>query len=150
MVRQIRKRRLWPCIVLAGLASCAAPPAAPIRQPSAPAPVAALPAPPSKPTQYGKASYYGPGLKGNETASGEKMDPNKLTAASKTLPLGSTAKVTNLDNSRSVDVTINDRGPYVRGRVIDLSAKAAKAVDLKKSGTTDVAVTPDPVPSSGN
>jgi rare lipoprotein A len=91
--------------------------------------------------QDGKASFYDKGFAGKTTADGEKFNPNALTAASPTLPLGSKAKVTNRENGRSVDVKINDRGPYVRGRVIDLSRKAAARLDIgKKKGVAPVKV----------
>lgn len=77
--------------------------------------------------QTGIASTYG---SPQPTASGERFNPHKLTAASKTLPLGSHARVTNLRNGRSVVVKINDRGPYVAGRIIDLSTAAANAIIL--------------------
>jgi len=88
----------------------------------------------------GLASWYGPGFHGKKTASGEIYDQNKLTAAHKTLPLGSKARVTNLDNGNAVEVEINDRGPFVEGRVIDLSRAAAGALGIVKSGTVPVQV----------
>jgi len=86
------------------------------------------------------ASWYGPGYKGRRTASGEGFDPNGLTAASKTLPMGSIARVTNLQNGRWVDVRINDRGPVAPGRSIDLSPAAAQRIGLTKSGVARVKV----------
>src|SRR5262245_9042654 len=88
----------------------------------------------------GTASWYGPGFHGKKTASGEIYDQNKLTAAHKTLPLGSKARVTNLDNGNAVEVEINDRGPFVEGRVIDVSRAAAGALGFVKSGTAPVQV----------
>jgi rare lipoprotein A (peptidoglycan hydrolase) len=88
----------------------------------------------------GTASWYGPGFHGKKTASGEIYDQNKLTAAHKTLPLGSKARVTNLDNGNAVEVEINDRGPFVEGRIIDLSRAAAGALGFVKSGTAPVQV----------
>src|SRR5688500_11069556 len=76
--------------------------------------------------QVGVASWYGPGFHGKRTASGERFDQNDLTAAHRKLPLGSEVKVTNLENGRSIIVAINDRGPYIKGRVIDLSKAAAR------------------------
>lgn len=70
------------------------------------------------------------------------MSPSKLTAASKTLPLGTKARVTNLENGRSVEVTVNDRGPYAAGRVIDVSPRAAEQLDMKADGVAQVAVRP--------
>jgi rare lipoprotein A len=92
-------------------------------------------------TQVGQASWYGPWHRGKPTASGEPMNPDKLAAASKTLPIGSTAEVTNLANGRTVQVKINDRGPYVKGRVIDLTEKAAEQLGMKYKGVTAVTVT---------
>ncbi len=83
----------------------------------------------------GEASYYGPGLEGNPTASGEVFDPERLTAAHRTLPLGSRVRVTNTRNGRSVVVRINDRGPFEPGRIIDLSEAAAREIGLLETGT---------------
>ena len=88
----------------------------------------------------GTASWYGPGFHGKKTASGEIYDQTKLTAAHKTLPLGTKARVTNLDNGSAVEVEINDRGPFVGGRILDLSRAAAGALGLVKSGTAPVRV----------
>jgi peptidoglycan lytic transglycosylase len=88
----------------------------------------------------GTASWYGPGFHGKKTASGEIYDQTKLTAAHKTLPLGTKARVTNLDNGSAVEVEINDRGPFVDGRIIDLSRAAAGALGLVESGTAPVQV----------
>lgn len=76
------------------------------------------------------ASWYGPGFHGKRTASGERFNTNALTAAHKTLKLGTKVKVTNLNNNKSVIVVINDRGPYVRGRVIDLSMAAKNHLSM--------------------
>lgn len=89
-------------------------------------------------TQSGTASWYGPGFNGRSTASGEIFNMHDLTAAHKTLPFGSRVKVTNLSNGKSVIVRINDRGPYVHGRVIDLSHAAASKIDLIAPGTAAV------------
>jgi rare lipoprotein A len=95
-------------------------------------------------SQSGVASVYARQHQGKKTASGERFDEHKLTAASKTLPLNSKAKVTNLKTGRSVDVTITDRGPYAKHRVIDLSPAAAKEVGIdKKEGVARVEVKPD-------
>ena len=94
----------------------------------------------SSKVKVGEASWYGPGFRGKKTASGEIFDDEKLTAAHKTIPLGSKAKVTNLDNHKSVEVEINDRGPYVKGRIIDLSQAAARALDIVEQGTAEVRV----------
>jgi len=82
----------------------------------------------------GHASWYGPGFHGKKTASGSRFNRNALTAAHKTLPLNSKAMVTNLETNESVVVTINDRGPHGRGRLIDLSQAAAKAIGIRGVG----------------
>ena len=87
--------------------------------------------------QQGIASWYGPRFHGRDTASGERFDQNELTAAHRTLPLGTKAMVTNLRNGKKVEVEINDRGPYARGRILDLSKAAAERLDIE-SGTTPV------------
>ena len=86
------------------------------------------------------ASWYGPGFSGHRTSSGERFNPNRLTAASPTLPLGSVVHVTNLSNGRSVNVRINDRGPFVRGRSLDLSHRAAQKIGLTAKGVGRVKV----------
>jgi rare lipoprotein A len=107
----------------------------------------ALPPPPPPPqpaanppafSQVGLASWYGPGLNRQPTATGERFDMNALTAAHRTLPLNSLVRVTNLDNGRSVVVRINDRGPFAANRVIDLSAKAARELGMKDNGIARV------------
>ncbi len=95
-------------------------------------------------TEIGEASWYGPGFHGKKTASGEIFDQTKMTAAHPTLPLGTEAKVTNLENGEKVDVTINDRGPYVNDRVIDLSRAAAKKLDMQKEGIAEVKIEAEP------
>ena len=96
--------------------------------------------PASGSSQFGKAAWYG--FVGARTASGEILDTVTATAAHRSLPLASYAKVTNLDNSRSVIVKINDRGPYTRGRIIDLSPRAAEALDMKRAGVVPVVIEP--------
>ena len=88
----------------------------------------------------GKASWYGKKFHGKITASGEKFNMYSYTAAHKTLPLGTVVKVTNLANNKSVDVKINDRGPYTKGRILDLSYLAAKKIGLVSMGVTKVKV----------
>lgn len=90
--------------------------------------------------QTGEASRYAKSFQGKKTANGEKFDQKKLTAAHPALPLGTKAKVTNLENGKSVDVRINDRGPYVKGRDIDLSPSAAKELDITKHGIAPVKI----------
>ena len=90
--------------------------------------------------ETGLASWYGPGFAGKPTASGETFRPWKKTAAHKTLPLGTVVRVTREDNGRSVRVVINDRGPYIDGRIIDLSRRAARRVDMLDDGVAKVRV----------
>lgn len=87
----------------------------------------------------GRASWYGPGFDGRKTASGERFSRHALTAAHKTLPLHTRVLVTNLANNESVVVRINDRGPYVRGRIIDLSQAAARAIGIRGVGRVTIA-----------
>ncbi len=88
----------------------------------------------------GKATWYGPGLNGNKTASGEVFDMYGMTAAHKKLPFGTIVVVTNQKNNKSVVVRINDRGPFVSGRIIDLSYGAAYLVDMVRDGVVPVKV----------
>ena len=92
--------------------------------------------------QVGMASWYGPKFHGRRTASGEVFNMHELSAAHRTLPLGSWVHVTNLENGQSVQVRINDRGPFVRGRIIDLSYAAARAIDMVQEGVVRVHVYP--------
>lgn len=89
----------------------------------------------------GLASWYGSGHHGKKTASGERFDMNQLTAAHRTLPFGTFVKVRSLRNDKEVRVRINDRGPYARGRIIDLSRKAAEQLDMIKTGEQEVELT---------
>jgi rare lipoprotein A len=128
------------------LSSCAT------EQPSAPAPAAeptvTAPPPPPAPTRRTtsngakgvRASYQGNAQIGRRTASGEIYDPNELTAASRTLPLGSSVVVTNPSTGRSVKVRINDRGPFVGGRSLDLSKRAADEIGLTGKGVGRVKI----------
>lgn len=86
----------------------------------------------------GIASWYGPGFDGKTTASGERFNKNQMTAAHRTLPFGTLVRVTNLHNGRTVDVRINDRGPWIKGRIIDLSQAAARQIDLEHRGIGEV------------
>jgi rare lipoprotein A len=97
--------------------------------------------------QVGEASFYGPGFHGKKTATGEKFNQNDKTAAHPTLPLGTKATVTNLDNGASVDVEINDRGPYVKGRDIDLSKGAATELGMTKAGVAPVKIEAEVIPA---
>jgi rare lipoprotein A len=86
-------------------------------------------------TQIGIASWYGPGFHGKATASGEVYNQNDLTAAHQTLPLGTRVMVTNLENGSATEVLVNDRGPFAKGRIIDLSYAAAQSIDIVGPGT---------------
>ena len=90
--------------------------------------------------QEGEASYYADSLSGNKTASGEPYDKNAMTAAHRTLPFGTKVKVTYLKTGQSVDVVINDRGPHVKSRIIDLSGAAAEKIGLIDAGHGKVRV----------
>lgn len=91
-------------------------------------------------TQTGKASFYADKFEGSPTASGEKYKHSKLTAAHKTLPFGTMVRVTNTDNNKTVEVEINDRGPYVDGRIIDLSKSAAETLGFINQGLANVTI----------
>lgn len=136
---------LGACLVACGRGQ---PPPAPAAQP--PAPVASVKPPAARlpPSQTGVASYYGPQFAGQPTASGEPHRPNAMTAASRTLPLGTTAKVTNTETGQSVAVKVNDRGPYAKHRILDVSPKAAKRLGMKEDGVARVKVQPLHVPAS--
>ncbi len=86
----------------------------------------------------GEASWYGPGFHGKTTANGETYNQNDLTAAHRTLPFNTVVRVINMDNGKAVTVRINDRGPYARGRIIDLSKEAARRIDMIDSGVAPV------------
>ncbi|HVB79584.1 MAG TPA: septal ring lytic transglycosylase RlpA family protein [Candidatus Binataceae bacterium] len=90
--------------------------------------------------QVGLASWYGPGFQDHRTADGRRFNMNGLNAAHRTLPMNSLVRVTNLENGRSVVVRINDRGPYIAGRIIDLSRAAARALGMKKDGLARVRI----------
>jgi rare lipoprotein A len=90
--------------------------------------------------EVGYAAWYGPGFHGKRTASGEIYNMYDLTAAHKTLPFGTIVKVYNLENGRSVVVRINDRGPFVKGRIIDLSYGAAKKLGMIEKGVVRVRI----------
>ena len=92
--------------------------------------------------QVGVASFYHSSLVGNLTANGDRYDEGALTAAHRTLELGTRVRVTNLENHRSVVVTVNDRGPYAKGRIIDLSRRAARVLGFVNDGVTKVKVEP--------
>lgn len=114
------------------LAACSLPPSKVQLTPS--------PASDGRVSQTGIASWYGPGFHGKATASGAVYDQNDLTAAHQTLPLGTRVMVTNLETGSSAEVTINDRGPFAKGRIIDLSYGAGKALGMIGPGTIPVRV----------
>ena len=122
-------KRLIPLFLLILLAACA-PRTRPATPTSAPGSATFF--------QDGTASWYGPNFIGRPTANGEIFDPSQLTAAHQTLPFDTLVRVTHLDNGRSVVVRINDRGPFVGRRVIDLSRAAAERIDMIGSGTARV------------
>ena len=99
--------------------------------------------------EKGTASWYGPGFHGKTTANGEVYDMDRLTAAHKTLPVDTMVEVRNRDNGRTVRVRINDRGPFVRGRIIDLSRAAAEAIDMIGPGTAPVIIRVVKAPDRG-
>jgi rare lipoprotein A len=101
---------------------------------------AAAPLPTAAFTQNGVASYYGPELHGRRTASGERFNKEALTAAHRSAPFGARLKVTNLANGRSVVVRVNDRGPFVRGRIVDVSQGAARHLGMQGRGVARVKV----------
>jgi rare lipoprotein A len=137
--------------LLAGLSACAAPPPPQTPIPTAaeepPQLVRAAPLEPRRPAsevasfaQEGLASWYGRRFHRRHTASGEHFDMNELTAAHRSLPLDTVVRVTNLTNNRIVLVRINDRGPFARGRIIDISRNAALQLGMAKAGVTQVLI----------
>ena len=120
--------------VLAVLAACSTPPERRRPEPDA----AGVATPPEVELGRGKASWYGPRFHGRRTASGERFDMNALTAAHRTLPFGTLVRVVNIRNGREVTVRINDRGPRIRIRIIDVSQAAAAALDLLHAGEAPV------------
>src|SRR5258707_4785984 len=125
--------------ICALFAACATSRPAPIPPP--PTAVLAVPQPTPTPQIDGMASWYGPGFHGRKGAAGGIYDQEDLTAASIAFPLGSRVMVTNLDNGLSVEVMISDRGPFLRGRKIDLSHKAARMIGMLDKGTARVRIT---------
>jgi rare lipoprotein A len=116
-----------------GMAACAGPPRTATPDPPLPREV-----PPARVRSIGKASWYGAFHHGRRTASGEIFDMHALTAAHRTLPLGTRLRVTNLWNGKSVDVRVNDRGPTTRSRIIDVSRGVAVALDAVAAGVFPV------------
>lgn len=122
-------RRLSPVLLLLVVAACAAPP-----RPAPPAPERA------SFSEEGIASWYGPSHQGKRTANGERFDMHAFTAAHRSLPFNTVVRVTNLANGRMVRVRVNDRGPYVRARILDLSAAAATALGMHSDGVAQVRI----------
>jgi len=126
------------------LFACAQVERAPEPAPATPAPIVPpAPEPPSSgdtaisTQQRGRISMYGNDFAGRKTASGETFDPSALTMAHRTLPFGTRVRVTNLDNQRSVEVVVNDRGPFVAGRIADLSEAAARRIGMVAKGVVE-------------
>ncbi|HLZ35832.1 MAG TPA: septal ring lytic transglycosylase RlpA family protein [Nitrospira sp.] len=129
LVFWLRPLRFLSCLLfLCSLAACSSP---------APKPTY-FPGYPIGYVERGMASWYGPGFHGNKTANGERYDMHRLTAAHRTLPLGSVAVVRSMSTGRHVTVRINDRGPFARGRVLDLSLAGAKVLGMIGNGTDQV------------
>jgi rare lipoprotein A len=129
-------------LAMFSLADCATQtPPPPAAAPEAPLPEAPPPqSSAAQPffTETGLASFYGAAQDGNTTANGDRFDQSGFTAAHRTLAFGTIVRVTNTDNGRSVKVSINDRGPHVRTRIIDLSDAAARALGMRKNGVVHV------------
>jgi len=150
--------RAAPWLALVTLAGCKReapppPPATPVAAQRPPAPPPRQPQPQPQPrlgrAEVGLASFYGRAFAGKRTASGARYDPDALTAAHRTLPLGSTAKVTNTKTGWSVHVRVNDRGPYAHGRILDLSRRAAASLGITDAGVAEVTVQPVLAPAGG-
>jgi rare lipoprotein A len=143
--RDAMKRLVVVAILMVLTQACAKRPRVPVRAP-VPTPTASAPRSPGAPVRGatarvasdGEASYYGDPYHGRRTANGETFDKNKLTAAHRTLAFDTWVRVENLTNGKTVDVRINDRGPFVDGRIIDLSEAAARRVDMIRSGVVPV------------
>ena len=130
-------------LVLSSLAACAIPPPVTIINPTpAPTPVAPPAPPPEQPSfvQSGLASLYGPKQQGHRTADGEALDIHAMTAAHRNLPFQTIARVTAPATGKTVKVRINDRGPFIAGRVVDLSEAAAVALGIATQGTAPVRI----------
>jgi len=144
MNRAYRSISLFLCLYAFG---CAVPPSK-VRLPQIPP---QSQAPSNGVSQTGIASWYGPGFHGKATASGEVYNQNELTAAHQTLPLGTRVMVTNLENGSATEVLVNDRGPFAKGRIIDLSYAAAQSIHMVGPGTAlvrlDVIDSPLPIDS---
>ncbi|MBM3538986.1 MAG: septal ring lytic transglycosylase RlpA family protein [Alphaproteobacteria bacterium] len=142
-------RRLRPAALalslLLGLAACQTAAVVPAPPPPPPPVPEAAPLPPPSCPRYvfheeGVTSWYGRSHHGRPTASGTLFDMNGLSAAHRRLALGTRIRVTNLSNDRRLEVTVNDRGPHVRGRILDLSLAAARRLGFEESGTATVRI----------
>ena len=139
-------------IMLLGMAAAFAAAPTPAAQREAHRPVRLPPAPHvpridhSGRAQKGRVSYYSHRFTNRKMADGRRFNPNSNVAASKTLPIGTTAKVTNLKNGKTATVTVEDRGPWVRGRVVDVTPKVANELEIRKDGVAPVVVAPIAVP----
>jgi len=134
------------CAMLFGCAELERAPEPGAPMPAPPTPVPAAPPPLAPPStgdtvigtqQRGRISMYGNEFAGRKTASGEPFDPSALTMAHRTLPFGTRVRVTNLENQRSVEVVVNDRGPFVSGRIADLSEAAARRIGMIAKGVVE-------------
>jgi rare lipoprotein A len=137
------------CVTFAGCAqiqpapeSRSAEPSASVPAPASPSPAPAARASPETPSttasrEHGRISFYGAAFAGKRTASGDIFDPERLTMAHRTLPFGTRVRVTNLENRKSVEVVVNDRGPAVPDRIADLSAAAAHRIGMAVDGVVD-------------
>jgi rare lipoprotein A len=144
---QYRLRRAIALFVCVTLFACAELPREPEKPAESPPTASAPPSPPrasqpsaEEPTgtkQRGRISFYGDAFEGRKTASGEPFDPDALTMAHRTLPFGTRVRVTNIENKRSVDVVVNDRGPFVTGRIADLSRAAALRIGMFADGVVE-------------
>ena len=131
--------RTWSTLLVAGLTLLALGCAGSSRRPATPPTDA----------EFGEASWYGIEERGRPTANGEAMDPGGMTAAHRTLPFGTVVAVTDLDTGRVVEVRINDRGPFIAGRIIDLSHEAARRLGIERRGVARVMLTiAKPAPES--
>ncbi len=131
--RRTPRRRIVFLLLTAGAIGCGA--TRPLDERRYPDPVLT-----ARGTEVGRCSWYGPGFHGRKTASGETYDQNAMTAAHRTLPLGTFVEVTDTHTGRSVIVRINDRGPYHQGRVLDLSYGAARRLGIVERGVADVEI----------
>lgn len=143
MRTHLRLPALAAVLITLGVSGCASDPSSSKPAPTVEEPKAAVETKPAAETANvteGRATWYGPGLYGNKTASGDVLKEGTMTAAHSSLPLGTEVKVTRLDTDESVTVVINDRKPYKEGTVIDLAHGAADALDIDDDGTANVSI----------